>query len=104
MNIIIAIFAALSLSLVSQNIFADTSTAVPPEQMQKDKVPDSTSNGNYLEPQPDENGAIQQNTQDQNKHSKKSKTTKKHSGTKPTNRGKQTTETPEDGGMTLEQK
>jgi hypothetical protein len=103
MNIMIVFLVALSLSVISLNICAATQDDAYSAQMQKDKVPDSTTNGNYLEPQPDENGAIQQNTKDIDR-SKKHKTNKKHAGSKSTNRGQQTAETPEESGLTPEQK
>lgn len=68
----------------------------PPAQLQKDKVLDSTATGNYLEPQPNENGATQNNT-DKNKKVKKSKAKE----SKPTNleKSKKVTEEPAEGGM-----
>ena len=67
----------------------------PPAQQQKDQVPNSTSTGNYLEPQVDENGATQNST---DKKAVKNSTQK---GVKATNieKSKKVTETPDSGGM-----
>lgn len=109
----IAGIALLSFGVVCTNSFAATPEEVmqegPPVQMQKDKVPDSTSNGNYLEMQPDENGAVtngKESNTTNSKHTKKSKYGKKNAGDKSStmNKGKQTSENPTDGGMTVEQK
>ncbi len=69
---------------------ATPSDTTPSAQSQKDKVPNSTSNGNYLEPQPDENGATSQGRAD--KHQLKE--------SRPNNmeKSKRLTEPPESGG------
>lgn len=104
--------SALTLTLTSWHInAADTSGAVdngPPAQQQKNQLPDSTSTGDYLETQPDENGATQdtsekhKNTANQNKNTTK-KSTKK--GVKATNieKSKRMTLPPEEGGTNVKQ-
>jgi len=60
MNKLFTIITAMLFAFSSWHIQAAPSdvptSEAPPAQMQKDKVPDSTTNGNYLEPQPDVNG------------------------------------------------
>ncbi len=87
-------FFVLSTSVV----MAEPADSGPPAQQQKNAVPDSTSTGNYLEPQPDENGA--NNTGNSNQTTdKKSKKHKK--GSKLTNleKGKSHPESPDSGGV-----
>lgn len=85
----------------------DNNDVVPPAQVQKNQVPDSTANGNYLETQPDENGATGSTTDKQNstmnKHNYKSGKNKK--GAKATNveKSKRFTDTPENGGTEVKQ-
>lgn len=86
------IFTLIALALFtfsSWQVNAAPTDDAPPAQIQKDKVPDSTSNGNYLEPQPDENGATPNSAGKQNKK-----------GVKPGNieKSKKVTEPPEKGG------
>lgn len=90
MDKVSTLVALVMLSLSSGLVHATPTDVTPPTQIQKDKVPDSTSNGNYLEPQPDENGATTENSS--GKHQKK--------GSKPTNieKSKKVTEPPENGG------
>lgn len=85
------IFTGIAIGLLtfsSWQINAAPKDEAPPAQLQKDKVPNSTSNGNYLEPQPDENGAATNNASKSNK------------GVKPGNieKSKKVTEPPEKGG------
>ena len=92
---LITILAASVFTFTSWAIGAEPIDSGPPAQLQKDQVPNSTSTGNYLEPQPDENGATQSSTD--KKVVKKS--TKK--GAKATNieKSKKVTESPDSGGM-----
>ncbi len=103
MNKLYALITATFIAIPSSQVMAaavDNNDVVPPAQIQKNQVPDSTSNGNYLEPQPDENGATanttdkQMDKQAQKSHKAKSK------GAKATNieKSKRMTETPENGG------
>ncbi|MDI1309656.1 MAG: hypothetical protein PSV17_09525 [Methylotenera sp.] len=90
----------LTLGSVStgQVLAAETTNTdvVPPAHIQKNEVPDSTANGNYLEPQPDENGATTNTTDKQ----KRIQMNSKPKGSNATNleKSKRLTETPEDGG------
>jgi hypothetical protein len=78
----------------------------PPAQQQKEVAP-STTHGDYLEAQPDENGATAEgnnaNSSDHktNKKAKKSKTNAKPANTE---KGKSHTEQPESGGVDVQQK
>jgi hypothetical protein len=102
-----AILLTASLSLSSVPLFAatvDNNDVVPPAQIQKDQVPNSTSNGNYLEPQPDENGATTNTNGTTNSNADKQyrKDKKAHKGSKPTNLEKSKRfESPENGGTTV---
>jgi hypothetical protein len=90
-------FFTLSTSVV----IAEPVDSGPPAQQQKDVVPDSTSNGNYLEPQPDENGA--NNTGNQNQTPDKKSKKHRKAASKPTNleKGKSHTESPDEGGVVV---
>lgn len=79
----------------------DNNDVVPPAQIQKNQVPDSTANGNYLEPQPDENGATGNTNDKQTKKSHKMKS----KGAKATNieKSKNVTEDPTNGGVDVKQ-
>ncbi|MBA3696833.1 MAG: hypothetical protein H0W85_08800 [Methylotenera sp.] len=81
----------------------DNNDVVPPAQMQKNQVPDSTANGNYLEPQPDENGATANTTDKQTNKQKSHKM--KSKGSKATNieKSNRFSETPENGGTDVKQ-
>ena len=85
--LIASLFAMSSTALMA----ADTPSDPPPAQKQMNKVPDSTSSGNYLETQQDENGAT--------KDSKKK-------GAKATNieKGKSHNEKPGSGGVSVDSK
>ncbi len=98
MNKLSSIIAAVIIACSSIHVNAAPTDDAPPAQKQKDQVPDSTANGNYLEPQPDENGATQDtSTKHATSHTKKSK------GSKPTNleKSKKVTEQPENGGVNV---
>lgn len=108
MNKLYALIAATFIAVPSGQVMAaavDNNDVVPPAQIQKNQVPDSTKNGNYLEPQPDENGATgsttdkQPDKQAQKSHKAKSK------GAKATNieKSKKVTEPPESGGVEVKQ-
>jgi len=86
--VIASLFAMSSMSLMA----ADTPSNPPPAQKQMNNVPDSTSSGNYLETQQDENGAT------------KSNSNKK--GAKATNieKGKSHNEKPDSGGVSVDSK
>ena len=75
---------------------------VPPAQMQKDNVPNSTENGNYLEPQPSD-ASTDANATSKHKSQKDSKKDKMHKDKlmkdkKMGTEGKNTTEDPASGG------
>lgn len=104
MNKLYALIAATLISIPSAQVMAaavDNNDVVPPAQVQKNQVPDSTANGNYLEPQPDENGATSNTTDKQAQKSHKAKS----KGSKATNieKSKRLTETPENGGTDVKQ-
>lgn len=111
MNRFLIIFTAFIFGITALNALADTTnevtpqndTVIPPAQMQKNDIPDSTSTGDYLKTQPDENGATK-NTNENN--DKNSKSGKKHNKSKSNNldKSKKSKEAPEDGGMSLENK
>lgn len=95
-----ALITAALISVPSAQVMAaavDNNDVVPPVQEQKNQVPNSTSNGNYLEPQPDENGATGNTTDKQSHKSHKAKS----KGAKATNveKSKKVTEPPESGGV-----
>ena len=92
---LLTFIAASIFTFASWHTYAEPVDSGPPAQMQKDNVPQSTATGNYLEPQPDENGVVKNSTL--NKKMKKAKVSK------PTNleKGKQVTQEPEGGGMEL---
>lgn len=82
----------------------DNNDVVPPAQTQKNEVPNSTSNGNYLETQPDENGATDSTNGTTNSNANKQyhKDKKTNKGSKPTNLEKSKRfESPENGGTTV---
>jgi hypothetical protein len=95
---LLTFIVASTLTFTSWYISAEPVDSGPPAQIQKDHVPDSTANGNYLEPQPDENGATKNSTVT-NKKIKKYKA----KVSKPTNleKSKKVTEDPQAGGMEL---
>lgn len=101
MKKIYVLISAGLMSISSGYVLAGAASTgdVPPAQIQKDQVPNSTENGNYLEPQPDENGATgnTKNKQNQKNTSKK--------GAKPTNieKSKRLTEDPASGGTDVKQ-
>ena len=86
--LVASLFAFSSTALMA----ADTPSNPPPAQKQMNNVPDSTSSGNYLETQQDENGATK------NSSNKK--------GTKATNieKGKSHNEKPDSGGVSVDSK
>ena len=84
------LIALTFISLTSAQVVAAPPVEdAPPAQLQKDNVPNSTENGNYLEPQP----ADGHDTKSGDKHHKKDG---KH---KP--KGKNVTEEPKDGGAAV---
>ena len=91
--LVASMFAFSSTALMA----ADTPSNPPPAQKQMNNVPDSTSSGNYLETQQDENGATKNNS-DKNSSNKK--------GTKATNieKGKSHNEKPDSGGVSVDSK
>lgn len=106
MNKLYALIAATFIAIPSSQVMAaavDNNDVVPPAQIQKNQVPDSTANGNYLEPQPDENGATGNTTDKQTDKQKSHKA--KSKGAKATNieKSKKVTETPDNGGVDVKQ-
>lgn len=100
MNKPYVLITAILIAIPSAHVFAtemNSKDATPPAQMERNTAPDSTKNGDYLEPQPDENGALS-NTKD--KHSQK-KHKDKSKNAKPSNieKSKKVTEDPDNGGM-----
>jgi len=94
MKKLVLIICASVLSLSSYALLAAPVDNAPPVQQQKDQVPDSTNNGNYLENQPDNNGATD--------------TTKKKTSSDPTKasnieKSKKVKEKPENGGINVNQ-
>jgi len=92
MNRLISIILVSVLSLSAYPLMAATVDDGPPVQQQKDQVPDSTRNGNYLESQPDNNGATD--------------TSKKKASSNPTKasnieKSKKVKEKPENGGINV---
>jgi len=71
----------------------------PPAQQQKNSMPDSTSHGDYIQTQPDENGATTGGDSTQTPDKKSKKHQKK--SPKPSNmeKGKSHTESPDNGGV-----
>ena|SRR3954470_19324785 len=99
-----ALIAASVLAIPSTQILAaavDNNDVVPPAQVQKNQVPNSTANGDYLEAQPDENGATGNTSDKQNQKSHQGK----NKGAKATNieKSKRLTESPENGGTNVKQ-
>ena len=93
MNKLHVLIAVSMISFVSVQVMA-APPAVPaqeghPAQLQKDQVPNSTENGNYLEPQPTEN----HDAKPADKHHKKDGKNK--------TKGKNVTEQPKDGGANV---
>lgn len=65
MRTLLSILLVSGLALATTTTFAaPPDTSAPPAQQQKNQVPDSTRNGDYLEPQPDNNGAGNAGSQD----------------------------------------
>lgn len=96
MNTLQSLLAIVFISLASTQAIAGPAD-VPadqahPAQLQKDKVPNSTENGNYLEPQPTENTDVKQTDKHHTKDGKN----------KP--KGKNVTEQPKDGGVDVSPK
>lgn len=78
-----------------------------PGQAQKNQVPDSTKNGDFLEPQPDENGATQNTTGNDAKNSSMDKKMgKKHnnSNAKNINKSSRFKKEPAEGGSDVKTK
>jgi hypothetical protein len=98
MNYLLTSIVVAALSFTSWSISAEPIDSGPPAQTQKDNPPDSTKSGDFLEPQPDNNGATDSTTE-------KNKMVKKHKdkSSKPTNmeKSKKVTEEPEEGGVEL---
>jgi len=90
----------VALAMAYNHAGAEPVDSGPPAQQQKDSVPPSTTHGDFLEPQPDENGA-NADTQNQNKKAMKkhNKNTKKPDAAV---KGKNQTEQPSTGGVTVE--
>ena len=77
---------------------ADTPDNAPPVHKEAHKSPDSTSQGNYLENQPDENGATgTSNNNDKGTGKKNAKATNLE-------KGKNHTDSPESGGAKVDSK
>jgi len=89
---LIATVAAL-FSLTSIQAISAPVDDGPPAQVQKDAVPDSTKNGNYLEPQPGDTAPDAQKADSKKHDSKKSKS-----------KGKNVTDKPADGGVDVNQR
>ena len=93
MKKLLTIIATTLFSLASIHPMAAPVDEGPPAQIQKDTVPDTTKNGNYLEPQPLENQDVKQNDR---------KADTKNSKVKP--KGKNVTNKPENGGVEVNPK
>ena len=90
MNKLNTLIAITFLSFASAQVVAAPPVEdAPPAQLQKDKVPNSTENGNYLEPQSTEN----HDTKPGDKHHQKDGKSKP--------KGKNVTEEPKDGGAAV---
>jgi hypothetical protein len=85
---------------------AEPADSGPPAQQQKNEVSPSTTHGDYLEPQPDENGATAKGNNANSTDQKAHKAKKSKSNAKPANteKGKSHTEEPESGGVEVQQK
>ena len=62
MNKLLSTMLACVFACASTFALAAPEVTPPPAQQQKDQVPDSTSNGNYLKPQPNDNAGSAQDT------------------------------------------
>ncbi|WP_047537181.1 hypothetical protein [Methylotenera versatilis] len=93
MNRLQTLIAVTFISFTSAQVIAAPVDEGPPAQTQKDKVPEATDHGNYLEPQPVENSDAKQTG---DKHHKKDNKNRP--------KGKNTTEQPKDGGVDVNQK
>lgn len=105
-KLLTALMFTLATVSSGQVLAAETNNAdmIPPAQVQKNQVPDSTSNGDYLETQPDENGATSNTTNRQTtdkKNSKQMKSKSKDSNATNLEKSKRMTESPENGGTTV---
>lgn len=103
-----SLILATLISFSSTAVFAaavDNNDVVPPAQTQKNQVPNSTSNGNYLESQPDENGATGNTNGTTNNNADKQYNNNRKatgSGSRPSNLEKSKRfESPENGGTTV---
>lgn len=97
MNKISTLLIALILGSSSTALMAaDTPSNAPPAHKEAHKAPASDSQGNYLEAQPDENGATGTSANNANSTGKKN--------AKATNieRGKNHTDSPESGGAKVD--
>jgi hypothetical protein len=92
MKKLISIIFVSVLSLSSYSLMAAGTSDGPPAQQQKDQVPDSTKNGNYLESQPDNNGATEATKKKGQSNPAKASNVEK---------GKKVKEKPENGGMNI---
>jgi hypothetical protein len=103
MNYLLTSIVVAALSFTSWSISAEPIDSGPPAQTQKDNPPDSTKNGDYLEPQPDNNGATDSTTSTTEKNKMVKKHKNKDKSSKPTNmeKSKKVTEEPEEGGVEL---
>lgn len=88
MTYIKTLITAGLLSIASMTAYAATVEEVHPAQTQKNQVPDTTENGNYLETQPVENHDGKAGDAQQNSKAK----------------GKNVTDKPKDGGVKVKPK
>lgn len=86
--LVVSMFALGSTAIMAADLPSDS----PPALKQANKVPDSTANGNYLESQPDENGATT------------GRKGKKNAKATNIEKGKNHTDSPEDGGAKVDSK
>lgn len=95
---LLTFITALSLTFTTWSLSAEPIDSGSSAQIQKDHIPDSTATGNYLEPQPDKNGATKNSTANDKK-------IKEHKAkvSKATNleKSKKVTKAPEGGGILL---
>ncbi|MES2636628.1 MAG: hypothetical protein V4605_04825 [Pseudomonadota bacterium] len=89
MNKLQTLIAIAFISFASAPVLAEPVDDGPPAQIQKDKVPDTTDSGNFLEPQPVENTDTKAGDAKDNKNKPK---------------GKNVTEEPKEGGVEVNPK
>lgn len=96
MNKLLSTMLACVFACVSIFAVAAPEVPPPPAHQQKNQVPDSTGNGNYLESQPDNNGATGTTTGRQPSDQQRSKASN-------IEKSKKVKEKPADGGVNVNQ-